>query len=190
MSDANCSVRGVHRGYLNGWGSKKTRRAEFVSAVGVAIRPLWTKRLTGKSEDRPKTLAGSYSETRVLLSVTEIAHFCGNNFDRNISDKNRSISGPKRPQNPLFYLSREQAAAGSRCSTHRIRERRCVTRLKEDCKEIRSVGIEGSKTAMCDKRRCVISRQDSHSGMGGADNGSGWSTAGRGSSFGPLASTL
>ena len=34
--------------------------------------------------------------------------------------------------------------------------RRCVTRLKEDCKEIRSVGIEGSKTAMCDKRRCVI----------------------------------
>ena len=29
--------------------------------------------------------------------------------------------------------------------------RRCVTRLKEDCKEIRSVGIEGSKTAMCDK---------------------------------------
>ena len=26
-----------------------------------------------------------------------------------------------------------------------------MTRLKEDCKEIRSVGIEGSKTAMCDK---------------------------------------
>ena len=160
----------MHRGYLNGWGSKKTRRAEFVSAVGVAIRPLWTKRLTGKSEDRPKTLAGSYSETRVLLSVTEIAHFCGNNFDRNISDKNRSISGPKRPQNPLFYLSREQAAAGSRCSTHRngliegiktamCDKRRCVIWLKEDYKEIRSGLVCGWTsrrcviTAMCDMRR-------------------------------------
>ena len=44
MSDANSSVRGVHRGYLGGWGSKKTRLAEFVSAVGVAIRPLWAQK--------------------------------------------------------------------------------------------------------------------------------------------------
>ena len=43
LSDANSSVRGVHGGYLNSWGSKKTRRAEFISEVRIAIKPLWPK---------------------------------------------------------------------------------------------------------------------------------------------------